>query len=96
MVVGASFDTVEDQRAFADREGFPFRLISDPDRTVGRAYHAERAEGEDYYEHGVPRRISYLISPDGSVAKAYDLAGQDLHQHAAEIVADIKTLSRRP
>ena len=92
-MVGASFDTVEEQKGFVDGEGFPFKLISDPDRTVGRAYDAERAEGESYFEHGLPRRISYLISPDGIVAKSYDLEGQDLAQHAAEIIADIKALS---
>lgn len=94
MVVGASFDSVEEQRAFVDAEGFPFTLISDPDRTVGRAYDAERAEGEPYYEYGLPRRISYLISPEGTVAKAYDLEGQDLAQHAAEIIADITALKQ--
>ena len=93
MVVGASFDTVEEQKAFVDGESFPFQLISDPDRAVGRVYDAERAEGEPYYEHGLPRRISYLISPDGTVAKAYDLKGQNLAQHAAEVIADIKSLS---
>ncbi len=92
-MVGASFDSVEEQKAFVEGEGFPFALISDPDRTVGRAYDAERAEGEDYYEYGLPRRISYLISPEGKVAKAYDLEGQDLAQHAADIITDIKALT---
>ena len=92
-MVGASFDTVEEQKGFVDGENFPFKLISDPDRTVGRNYDAERDDGETYFEHGLPRRISYLISPEGTVAKAYDLEGQDLAQHAAEIIADIKALS---
>ncbi len=92
MVVGASFDTVDEQKAFAGREGFPFKLISDSDRTVGRAYHAERVEGEEYYEYGLPRRISYLIAPDGKVARAYDLASQDLAQHAADILNDVAKL----
>ena len=44
-----------------------------------------------FYEHGIPRRISYLIAPDGTIAKAYDLeaSGADLNDHAAEILADI-------
>ena len=92
-MVGASFDSVEDQKGFVDGESFPFALISDPDRTVGRAYDAERSEGEPYFEYGLPRRISYLISPDGTVAKAYDLEGQDLAEHAAAIISDIKALS---
>src|SRR6266508_3490552 len=35
VVVGISFDRPEDNRAFAEKDGFPFRLLSDVDRTVG-------------------------------------------------------------
>ncbi len=89
MIIGASFDSVEEQKAFAESENFPYALISDPDHEIGRAYHAEREEGEDYYELGLPRRISYLIDPAGKIAKAYDLAGQDLSAHAGDVLADI-------
>ncbi len=92
-MVGASFDTVEEQLAFAEAESFPYALISDPDRSVGRRYHAEREPGEDYYEYGLPRRITYLIDPGGSIAAAYDLAGQDLAVHAAQVLADIAARS---
>ena len=92
-MVGASFDTVEDQLAFAETESFPYALISDADKSIGRRYHAEREPGEDYYEHGLPRRITYLIDPGGSVAAAYDLAGQDLAGHAAQVLADIAARS---
>ena len=89
MVVGASFDTVEEQLAFAETESFPFALISDVDKSIGRSCQAEREPGEDYYEYGLPRRISYLIDPTGSIAASYDLAGQDLAGHAAQVLADI-------
>ncbi len=56
---------------------------------IGRAYDAERQPGEDYYEHGLPRRISYLIDPEGVIVAAYDLAGKELADHAGEILADI-------
>ncbi len=93
MVVGASFDTVEDQREFADTEGFGYLLISDADKSIGRNYHAEREPGEDYYEYGLPRRITYLIDPEGQIAAAYDLAGQDLAAHADQVLADIAARS---
>ena len=38
MIVGASFDTPADNKQFADAEGFPYRLLSDRDRSVGQAY----------------------------------------------------------
>ena len=92
-MIGASFDTVEEQLAFAETESFPYALISDADKSVGRRYHAEREPGEDYYEYGLPRRITYLIDPGGSIAAAYDLAGQDLASHAAQVLADIAARS---
>ncbi len=92
-MVGASFDTVEEQLAFAGTESFPFALISDPDKSIGRRYHAEREPGEDYYEYGLPRRITYLIDAEGGIAAAYDLAGQDLASHAAQVLADIAARS---
>ena len=42
---------------------------------------------------GVPRRISYLIDPDGMIAAAYDLEGRDLGQHSADVLADIAARS---
>ena len=92
-MVGASFDTVEEQLVFAETEGFGYALISDADKSIGRRYHAEREPGEDYYEYGLPRRITYLIDPEGDIAAAYDLAGQDLAGHAAQVLADIAARS---
>ncbi len=92
-MVGASFDTVEEQLAFAETESFPYALISDPDKSVGQSYHAEREPGEDYYDYGFPRRITYLIDPEGSIAATYDLTGQDLASHPAQVLADIAARS---
>ncbi|RMH70336.1 MAG: peroxiredoxin [Actinomyces sp.] len=93
VIIGASFDTVAEQKAFAEAENFPYALISDTSHEIGRAYDAERQPGEDFYEAGVPRRISYLIDPEGRIAAAYDLTGADLSQHAAEVLADIRARS---
>ena len=92
-MIGASFDTVEDLRKFAEAERFPYSLISDEDRTVGRTYDAELPEDHVFYEFGMPRRISYLISPDGLIAAAYDLEGEDIGAHAGVVLADIARLS---
>ena len=94
-MLGISFDSVADQKQFADGEGFPYPLLSDPDKTVGKAYDAERQPGEKYAEAGIPRRISYLIDPQGKIHKAYDVenAGGDLGAHAAQVLADIRAAS---
>jgi peroxiredoxin Q/BCP len=91
-VLGVSFDSVADQKKFAETEGFPFRLLSDPDKTMGAAYDAIRQEGEKYFEAGIPRRISYLIDPEGKIAKLYDVEVDDLDLagHAEALLADIR------
>lgn len=67
--------------------------MADTTRSVGAAYDAVRQPGEDFHEAGIPRRISYLIDPEGVIRRSYDLAGQDLAAHAAEVLGDIERLS---
>ena len=86
VVLGASFDTPEENKAFADAEGFGFRLLSDVDRSVGTLYEVARAPDHDFA--ALPRRMSYLIGPDGVIAQAY--AVKDVAAHAAEVLADIE------
>ena len=92
MVLGASFDTVEEQKAFADKDDFPFLLLSDPERTVGELYGVTRAPDNDFA--GWPRRASFLIDPDGVIAKVYDFADKpDLAEHASTVLTDLQELS---
>lgn len=87
MIVGASFDNVEAQKNFADEQGFPYRLLADTDKVMGAAYLADQPD------KGYPRRISYLIDPGGTIVRTYDLAGEDLNEHASAVLEDIRALS---
>jgi len=89
VIVGASFDTVADNRSFADAQEFPFALLSDVDRTVGSAYEVVRGPGERYAEF--PRRRSFLIDPDGVVRRLYDVA--DVAGHAEAVIRDLIELT---
>ena len=92
MVVGASFDTVEEQKAFADEQGFTYSLLSDLDRVMGAAYEAVRPADDPIA--AFPFRYSYLIAPDGTIAATYDLnSSQTLDEHADEVLADILSRS---
>ncbi|MBV14792.1 MAG: hypothetical protein CL505_06955 [Actinobacteria bacterium] len=92
MVVGASFDTVEEQKAFADEQGFTYSLLSDPDRVMGAAYEVVRPADDPIA--AFPYRCSYLIAPDGTIAASYDLnSSQTLDEHADEVLADILSRS---
>lgn len=67
-VLGISFDTPADNKAFRDEHDFPFPLLSDEDRSVGTAYQVMRDADDPYADY--PKRIAYLIDPDRSIAAA--------------------------
>ena len=80
MIFGASFDDPDKNRAFAEKFGFPFRLLSF-DKT------ADVFEADDPSDPGYPRRISYLIGPDRRIVKVYDPV--DPATHPAQVIADV-------
>jgi peroxiredoxin Q/BCP len=61
-VLGASFDTPEENAAFAEKYSFPFPLLCDTDRSLGIAYGA--ATGPD---DAMARRVGVIIGPDGRI-----------------------------
>ena len=89
VVLGASFDTPADNKAFAEEQAFGFALLSDVDRRVGRQYEVAR-QADDQYA-AFPLRVSYLIAPDGVIRRAY--AVTDVAGHAAEVLRDLAALA---
>jgi peroxiredoxin Q/BCP len=86
-----SFDTPEDNRTFAEKNGFPFRLLSDVDRKVGEVYETKRAPEEQ--SPGYAKRRTYLIDPEGRIARAYRVT--DIPAHPAQVLGDFRTLFTR-
>jgi len=81
-VVGISFDSQEENAAFADKYALPFPLLCDTERTVGLAYGAC-----DDLKARYPRRISYLIDEQGRIERVY--AQVDPRDHPAQVLADL-------
>jgi thioredoxin-dependent peroxiredoxin len=82
VVLGVSFDNVEDNAAFAKKFSFPFTLLCDTDRKIGLAYGAC-----DNPKAGYAERISYLVDEQGKIARAYPQV--DPRDHAAVVLADL-------
>ena len=78
-MLGISFDSVEDNRAFAQAQGFPYRLLSDPERSVGLAYGAARTANDRF-----AARYTYVIGPDRRIVEALDT--RDPAGQAAELL----------
>ena len=88
-MLGASFDTPAENKAFVDAQNFDFRLLSDVDRTVGEQYEVKKSADEQFPDF--PKRIAYLIDPQGVIRKAYEVT--DTEGFASEVLTDLGTLT---
>lgn len=91
-VVGVSKDTPKSHKKFAEKYTLPFTLLSDPTMEMMDKYGAF-VEKQMYGKtvRGT-NRISYLINPEGKIAKAYP--NVDPANHALELLKDIKILQK--
>ena len=81
-VLGVSPDAAGDQRAFADRHGLPFGLISDGDGSLSRAFRA--IDRERFM------RTTYLLDADNRIAHL--IVRPDVAHHPAQILDAIARL----
>ena len=62
--VGVNPASVRSHAAYARAMGFPFPLLSDPDRAIAHAYGALKDDGRSI------QRTVYAVRPDGMIASA--------------------------
>jgi peroxiredoxin Q/BCP len=87
VILGISVDDVASHKAFAEKHGLPFTLLADPDKAVTREYGVLKTY------MGVmemARRDTFLIDPDGKVAKHYESV--EPAGHSQVVLDDIKAL----
>lgn len=89
-VVGVSKDTVRSHKKFAEKYGLNFTILSDPEHKVIEAYDSWKPKKFMGREFLGTVRNTFIISPDGHIAKEY--LGVDPRNHAAGIIADLKIL----
>ena len=86
-VIGISVDDVDSHKEFSDKYKLPFTLLADSEHKAAGDYGVLR----DYKLMKIASRQSFLVDPDGIIAKHYE--DVDPEAHTAEVLADIKTLS---
>ncbi len=90
VILGCSADKVETQAKFAAKYKLDFPLLSDPDFKAIEAYGARRMKqflGKSFL--GIVRS-TFLIGPDGRIARIWDKAPSK--GHAPEVLAAVKQL----
>ncbi len=86
VILGVSLDDVDSHEAFAEKYSLPFSLLSDAEAEVAEQYGVVRNLGV----MKLAKRETFLIRPDGTIAKHY--AKVDPDTHSKEILADLERL----
>lgn len=84
-VLGVSSDDRESHERFAREQNLPFSLLVEEDGAWGKGFGVKSKLG--FYE-----RVSFLVGPDGRVAKVYPNVDPALH--ASEVLAEVAELQK--
>lgn len=92
VVLGVSKDSVQRHETFASKYELPFPLLSDSDGVVCEAYGVLGKKKFLGHEFLGIRRWSFLINPQGKIAKVYETVKPKLHPR--EVLRDWEAMSR--
>jgi peroxiredoxin Q/BCP len=85
-VVGISVDDVESHKEFSEKYKLPFIILADVDGVTAEKYGVLR----DWKLVQIASRQSFLVNPQGEIAKHYEDVDPDTHTQ--EVLADLESL----
>ena len=91
-VFGISTDSEKSHKKFEEKFELPFTLLADTEKEVVRAYDVWAPKKFMGREFLGTLRTSFLIDPEGNIAKIYEKVKPEIH--AEEVLADLEQFSR--
>lgn len=92
-VLGVSVDSVDSKKGFAQENNLPFPVLSDAGKDVTRAYGALTSYPQ-YKLFDIARRDTYIIDPQGRVARRYENVKAE--GHSKMVLAELAALQKTP
>ena len=89
FVLGVSVDSAETHAEFCSKESLEFKLLADITGSVSSSYGSIRGTGKAI----VSARNTFLINPEGVVAKVY--MSVNPNPHSEEVLADLAALQAK-
>ena len=86
IVFGISLDDVESHQKFSKKNKLPFSILADPEGKVAIEYDSLA----DYWLIKFAKRNSFIVNPEGNIAKIYQ--GVDPQTHVSEVLKDLSIL----
>jgi thioredoxin-dependent peroxiredoxin len=88
VILGVSVDTAQSHKDFCAKEGLNFKLLADPDAKVSTEYGSVM----DYKGQKLAARNTFIINPDGDVAKVYTSVKPA--EHSDQVLKDLADLKK--
>ena len=88
VILGVSADTAQSHKDFCAKEGLNFKLLADPDAKVADQY----GSSMDYKGAKMAARNTFLINPEGKIAKIY--MGVKPTEHSEQVLKDLAELKK--
>ena len=88
VILGVSVDTAQSHKDFCAKEGLNFKLLADPDGKVSTEYGSVM----DYKGQKLAARNTFIINPDGDIAKVY--TGVKPAEHSEQVLKDLSDLKK--
>jgi peroxiredoxin Q/BCP len=92
VVLGVSVLGTDSKAKFAKKYGLSFPLLADEDHAVAERYGAWQQKSMYGRKYMGIARITYLIAPDGTVARRWDSVKPA--EHPAEVLEAVKALGK--
>lgn len=83
MVLGISPDKPSAQKKFREKFKFPFRLVSDEDKSVAKQFGVLKEKSMYGRKYMGIERTTFVISPEGKIAAIIDGIKADEHAETA-------------
>jgi thioredoxin-dependent peroxiredoxin len=88
IILGVSVDSAQSHKDFCAKEGLNFKLLADTDAKVS----AEYGSTMDYKGVKMAARNTFLINPEGKIAKVY--TGVKPAEHSEQVLKDLVELKK--
>lgn len=89
VILGVSVDSAQSHKDFCAKEGLNFKLLADPDAKVVSEYGSVM----DYKGAKMAARNTFLIDPQGKIAKVY--TGVKPAEHSDQVLKDLAELKAK-
>lgn len=93
VILGVSTDHVKSHKKFSEKFALNFPILADEQKEVVNAYQVWQPKKFMGREFLGTLRVSFLINPEGNIAKVYEKVKPE--QHAEEVATDAKALGVR-